>query len=152
MAIVIKSSKKVTIPVENENGEKLGEIVFNPESAGTYKALTEITEAIYKISDKYDSIGELKEIPRGELTPEKEKQARDDFERISKFTGYMTEQIDEIAKAIDSAFGKGTSALILQGGYDIEGLVAFIDGVAPYFKNMREKQVGKYLKDADDVM
>jgi len=152
MAIVIKS-KKVTLPIENEQGEKLGEVVFNPDSAETYKALTEIAELVYKISDKRDSMGELKTIPTGEVeSVEKEKAYRDEFMKINEFTTYMTETIDKIAEAIDSAFGKGTSELILQGGYDIEGLIAFVEGISPYFEGARAKRIDKYVNDDDGVM
>lgn len=154
MAIKLKS-KNVSVDVENENGEVIGKVTFNPEDIGTYNALMEIGDEIYKIDDKYKGVGELKDIPEGNLTEKKDfDEVRTTLNKVIEFTSYTVERVEAIAKKIDKAFGEGTSQLILQGGHDIEGLQAFLEGITPYFKNAHDKRVNKYLKDdkEGDVM
>ncbi len=154
MAIKIKS-KKVSVDVENEKGEVIGKITFNPEDIGTYNALMEIGDEIYKIDDKYKGVGELKGIPEGELTEKKDfDEVRTTLNKVIDFTSYTVERVEKIAEKIDKVFGEGTSQLILQGGHDIEGLEAFLKGITPYFKDAHDKRVNKYVEDKDegDVM
>ena len=154
MAIKLKS-KNVSVDVENENGEVIGKISFNPEDVGTYNAVMAIGAEIGKIDDKYKGVGDIADIPEEKLTEAKDfNEVRGTINRVLDFTSFMVERVDEIAKQIDGAFGEGTSKLILQGGHDLEALRAFLEGITPYFKGAHEKRVNKYLKDDNegDVM
>lgn len=147
MAIKLKS-KNVSVDVENENGEVIGKISFNPDDVGTYNAVMAIGAEVGKIDDKYKGVGDIADIPEEKLSEVKDFEAvRSTINRVLDFTSYTVERVDEIAKQIDSAFGKGTSELILQGGHDIEALQAFLEGITPYFREVHDKRVGKYLKD-----
>lgn len=154
MAIKLKS-KNVSVNVENENGEVIGKISFNPDDIGTYNAVMAIGSEIGKIDDKYKGVGDIADIPQEKLTEIKDfDEVRGTINRVLDFTSYTVERIDEIAKQIDKAFGEGTSKLILQGSHDVEALQAFLEGITPYFKSAHNKRVNKYLKDDNegDVM
>lgn len=154
MAIKLKS-KSVSVDVENEKGEVIGKVSFNPEDLGTYNAVMAIGAEIGKIDDKYKDVSDITDIPEEELSNIKDfKDVRNTINTVIDFTSFLVERVDAIAQQIDSAFGAGTSSLILQGGHDIEALQAFLEGITPYFKSAREKRVGKYLKDTSesDVM
>ena len=154
MAIKLKS-KKVSVDVENEKGEVIGKIAFNPEDIGTYNALMKIGEMVYKIDDKYKEVKDIEDIPEEELKEVKDfEKVRGTVERVLSFAEFTVKRIDEIAEEIDKVFGKGTSELILQGGHDIEALEAFLEGITPYFKDAHDGRINKYLDDKDegDVM
>lgn len=154
MAIKLKS-KNVSVDVEDEKGEVIGKVTFNPDDIGTYNAIMAIGDEIYKIDDKYKGVGEIKDIPTGELTEPKDfDEVRTTLNKVIDFTSYTVEHVDKIAKEIDKVFGEGTSELIMQGGHDIENLQAFLEGITPYFKDAHDKRINKYVEDEKegDVM
>lgn len=154
-AITIAPKNQITLDIVNEKGEKRGEIKFNPRDIRVYNAFMTMSKHIYNVSDKYDSVKDIAEIPEGKLDSVDEyKKVRDTFDKVADFTECAVKQIDEISKELDDVFGKGTSELILQGSYDFELLSEFIQGVAPYFKAAKKERLNKYLddKNENDVM
>jgi len=152
-AIKLKSKVK-TIDLTNENDENIGKITFNPEDIGAYNELLSIGDIITKISENYDSVKEISNIPEGKLESlEKYKDAQNNFDQIGKFTSFVVEQVEKISEKINRIFGNGTSELIFQGGHDLELLSNFIEAVIPYFKSAKKERVNKYLdKTEGDVM
>lgn len=152
-AIKLKSKVK-TIDLENDSGEIIGKISFNPEDIGAYNELLAIGEIITKISEKYDSTKVQNDIPEGKFeSVEQYKVAQNTFSQIGEFTNFVVKQVDLISEKLDKIFGKNTSELIFQGGHDLEQLSDFIEAVIPYFKNAKNKRVNKYLDRTEgDVM
>lgn len=144
-AIKIKSKNK-TLDLENDNGDIIGKITFNPEDIGAYNELLAIGDIIAKISNKYDSIEEIQDIPQGKLdSAEQYKDTQNTFSLIGNFTDYVVKQIDIISDKLNKIFGKDTSELIFQGSHDLELLSDFIEAVIPYFKSAKKERTDKYL-------
>lgn len=105
-AIKLKSKVK-TIDLTNENDENIGKITFNPEDIGAYNELLSIGDIITKISENYDSVKEISNIPEGKLESlEKYKDAQNNFDQIGKFTSFVVEQVDKISEKNKSDFWK----------------------------------------------
>ena len=61
MAIIVKS-KKIKENIEDENGNILGVISYNPEDTTTYTRLTDIMDEILEMNEEMKSLENIKNI------------------------------------------------------------------------------------------
>lgn len=80
-------------------------------------------------------------------------EALDSNEEVDEFglpvnTGERLDYIKEICQflfdKIDQVFGDGTSEKVFQGVYNLDAIGQFFDGISPFIKAARTKQVEKY--------
>lgn len=151
MAIVIKQ-KLVCEDILNENGEKIGEIKFNPNDSRIMSRLSNIVKKISQGIKDLNNLGDMPEISKEQITN------IEDFEKISKdidklCQGYeieenvSTEAINELVEI----FGEDTINAFTSGSKDIELLMPLLDFVMPYVEEARNKQVSKYIPKKDEL-
>lgn len=155
MAIQIKNSF-IAEDIEDENGNKIGEIKFNPEDARIMEKLSKIINDLVDSKKKFDSLGNI-----DENAFKKEVLTSEDFEKYSetyqKFhDGFKIEYNynESIIKDLSEIFGEETINLFTKGSSDADTLMPLIEYIAPIVQERRSKKVNKYLKKnkQSDVM
>ncbi|MCL2354957.1 MAG: hypothetical protein FWC68_03665 [Oscillospiraceae bacterium] len=149
--------KNKKIDVLDEQGNKIGEVCFNPEDVGAYDAFLNILDKIVESQRKVKDIGEIEDFTDEEIENLKGTEdlegLEDTFSKMKAIFQITVDLVDEINKDIDSIFGEGITELFLQGSKDIELLMPLLDGVMPIFQEAREQKTDKYLnKPKNDVM
>ncbi len=155
MAIIVKN-KNIKETIEDENGNVLGEIQYNPEDTTTYSKLCNILDDILKINSKLKEVSGIKNFSEKLNSIDEFEQHSEDFNKIKEAFNFYDEQVDKIIKEIDNIFGKGTCEIMMANSKDIDLLTPLIEGVLPKFKEQRTKKAQKYLNDSSveqlDVM
>lgn len=152
MAIKI-ANKFVVENIENEKGEKIGEIKFNPKDSKIISKLSKIMNDLEESIKKMNEIGKIPEISKEQLDniEDFEKTAKD-FEKIHKAISIENEVISNVIDDLSEIFGKETIECFTSGTHDITSLMPLLDFVTPYIKNERQQRIDKYTNKNDDVM
>lgn len=152
MALQVKTSfiKEDIVDIE---GNKLGEIKFNPKDSRIMKKLAiilkELGDAINKLNDM-----DIKDVPEGKI------EDLEDFENFSKLCNSYVEAsdiennvIEKSIKELSEIFGEDTLNCFTQGTNDIEALMPLLDFVLPYVKDYKNGKVNSYINASkNDVM
>lgn len=156
MALKIKQNI-IKEDIVDEQGNKLGELRFNPGDARIMEKLTKIvndlTEKMKTL--KKIKIPDLKEIKENELDKlEDFEKIGEDFSTLNTVFNLETEAVDNTIKELSEVFGKETINIFTGGTKDIETITPLLEFVMPYVKKAREGKVKKYTiaKENDDVM
>lgn len=153
MAIKIEN-KFVVEDIENENGEKIGEIRFNPNDSKIISKLSKIMNGLEESIKQMNQMGKIPEISETKLESieDFEKMSKD-FEKIHKAISIEDEVIGNAINDLSEIFGKETVELFTGGTYDIMALMPLIDFVTPYIRNARQQKVDEYTnKQNNGVM
>ena len=153
MALTIKNSF-IKEDILDENGNKLGEIKFNPNDSRIMSKLTKIVNELGDSLDKLKSMGEIPKISNEDL------QTIEDFEKVSETFKLMEQGFDIEEKAVDSVldnlsevFGKETINIFTGGTKDVLSVMPLIEYILPYVKDARKNKINKYIdKKTSDVM
>lgn len=153
MAIQIKNSF-ITEDVVDENGNKIGEIRFNPSDSRIMSKLTKIVNDLNESLTKLKDLGDMPKIPKENL------ETIEDFEKVSGIfqtinKGFSIEEsaIDGVIEDLTEVFGKETVELFTGGSKDVLSIMPLIEYVMPYVKKARETKINKYItKKSADVM
>lgn len=153
MALTIKNSF-IKEDILDENGNKLGEIKFNPNDSRIMSKLTKIVNELGDSLDKLKSMGEIPKISNEDL------KTIEDFEKVSETFKLMEQGFDIEEKAVDSVldnlaevFGKETINIFTGGTKDVLSVMPLIEYILPYVKDARKNKINKYIdKKASDVM
>lgn len=153
MALTIKNSF-IKEDILDENGNKLGEIKFNPNDSRIMSKLTKIVNELGDSLDKLKSMGEIPKISNEDL------QTIEDFEKVSETFKLMEQGFDIEEKAVDSVldnlaevFGKETINIFTGGTKDVLSVMPLIEYILPYVKDARKNKINKYIdKKTCDVM
>lgn len=152
MALIIKS-KFIKEDILDENGNKIGELKFNPNDSRIMKKMSTL---IKEFSSAIKEINELDKVkkPTSDLkTLEDFENASDYFEAFDKATDLEISVVDKLIDGLSEIFGRETIELFTQGTKDAESLLPIISFMEPYIKDNRQSQVNKYLdKKSDEVM
>jgi len=152
MALIIKS-KFIKEDILDENGNKIGELKFNPNDSRIMKKMSTL---IKEFSSAIKEINELDKVkkPKSDLkTLEDFENASDYFEAFDKATDLEISVVDKLIDGLSEIFGRETIELFTQGTKDAESLLPIISFMEPYVKDNRQSQVNKYLdKKNDEVM
>lgn len=154
MAIIVKS-KKIKETIEDENGNILGIISYNPDDTTTYTRLTDIMNEILEMNKEMKSLENIKNIPKEAAQDINQfEQYRDSFNDFNKSLHTIENKIQNIKKSIDDIFGEGIANIIMENSNDVELLTPLIEEVLPKFKSARENKINKYIpeKNSNDVM
>ncbi len=153
MALTIKNSF-IKEDILDENGNKLGEIKFNPNDSRIMSKLTKIVNELGDSLDKLKSMGEIPKISSEDL------QTIEDFEKVSGTFKLMEQGFDIEEKAVDSVldnlsevFGEETINIFTSGTKDVLSVMPLIEYILPYVKEARKTKINKYIdKKNSDVM
>lgn len=140
--------------IVDENGNKLGEIKFNPNDSRIMSKLTKIVNDLSDSLNKLKGMGDIPKIPKENL------ETLEDFEKVSGIFKTINEGFEIEEKAVDSVldnltdvFGKETIEVFTGGTKDVLSVMPLIEYVLPYVKKARETKIDKYIsKKTTDVM
>lgn len=156
MALTIKQNI-VKEDLVDENGNKLGELKFNPNDTRIMQKLTKI---VNDLTDKMKNLKKM-DIPSIKSIKNNKLEEIEDFEKLEEDFSKLNEAFDLEEQAIDNTikelsdiFGEDTINVFTSGTKDIETLTPLLDFVMPYVKKAREGKVKKYTikKEDADVM
>lgn len=152
MSLIIKN-KLVKEDIIDENGNKLGEIKFNPDDSSIMKALTEILENLNKSIKKIDEYKniDIKKLDKSSSLKDFE-EASDTIEKLRELFNIEYQTVENAISGLEKVFGKDTIDCFTGGTKDIETLVPLIEFITPYIEKNRKKKVEKYIKNNQDVM
>lgn len=151
MALTIKN-KLVKEDILDENGNKLGELKFNPNDSRIMKIMSSIIQDCKKAIKKIDEYEKIKK-PKDNLeTLEDFEEASEYFEAYDKATDIEMDIVDKMINDLSEIFGKDTVKLFTQGTKDVESLLPIIEFIEPYVKEARQSKVKKYMDNKSDVM
>lgn len=153
MAITIKS-KIIKEELLDENGNKLGELTFNPNDT---RIVNKMSKIIDELGDALTSLKKLGEFPK---IPETAIENIEDFEKIAsdlkKVNTGINVEMDAVSNVINDlidVFGEKTVNIFTEGTMDLLSVLPLIEFVAPHVQKARGEKVNKYLnKNNDDVM
>lgn len=151
MALIIEN-KIVKEDILDKNGNKLGEIKFDPNDSTIMSKLSKITKNLSEAIKKINEVGRINDIPN--ITLEK----LEDFESVETNLNkvneiYTTEYevVESVINDLTEVFGKETMDIITGGSKNINTLSPLIDFIMPYIQEARGKKVNKYMPKSDDV-
>lgn len=152
MSLIIKN-KLVKEDIIDENGNKLGEIKFNPDDSSIMKTLTEILENLNKSIKKIDEYKDIdiKKLDKSSSLKDFE-EASDTIEKLRELFNIEYQTVENAISGLEKVFGKDTIDCFTGGTKDIETLVPLIEFITPYIEKNRKKKVEKYIKNNQDVM
>lgn len=154
MAITIKNSF-IKEDIIDENGNKLGELKFNPNDSRIMKILTEtINDCTNGLKD-LKQIGNIKNISAEDInTIEDLENSSEVFGKIDKACDIELKIVNSVIQKLSEVFGKETIQLFTNGTKDIETLQPVLEFVMPHVKKKRNELVDKYKKKSKttDVM
>lgn len=153
MALKIKN-KFVREDILDEEGNKIGEIKFNPNDSTIMKSLANILEDLSSSIKKIDKYGDVKIPVLNKMSSlEDFERASSSMEKLSEMFNIEYEVIDNSIKPLEKIFGEETINCFTGGTKDIEALLPLIEFVTPYVQKNRSKKVEQYIeKQNDDVM
>lgn len=151
MALTIKS-RLIKEDILDEEGNKIGELKFNPNDSRIMKTLSKLVKEFgnaVKEVKKMDNI----EKPNFDLKNIEEfENASEYFEAFDMATDIEIDVVDKMINGLAEIFGKDTIELFTQGTKDAESLLPIINFIEPYIKENRQGKVNKYLDTNTDVM
>ena len=152
MALIAKNIL-VKEDILNENGEKIGEIKFNPNDGNIIYKLGKIVKDLTTYIDKVKNMEPLPNIQKEEpKTSQEFEQMATAFNKINERLEIEDEAISNVFEELKNIFGEETINLFTMGTKDIDSIMPLIDFVIPYVENARKNKVNKYVNVINDVM
>ncbi len=152
MALTVKTNF-VKEDIIDENGNKLGEIIFNPKDSRIMSKLSIILKEITEAANKVNNI-KIDDIPEGKI------ENIEDFTKFSEIcnkwleaTNIENEIIEKVINELTEIFGEKVINCFTQGTNDLESLMPLIEFILPYIKVYKSERVNSYIPSKnDDVM
>lgn len=153
MALIIKDSF-VKEDIVDENGNKIGEIKFNPNDSRIMSKLTSIVNDLSNDIKQLKNIGEIPNISDNNLTDTTDfEKVSDAFKVIEKGFNIEEAAADSVLNKLSDVFGKETIDIFTGGTKDILSVIPLIEYILPYVKKARETRINKYMnKTQNGVM
>ena len=154
MALIVKNNF-IKEDIKDENGNKLGEIKFNPNDSRIMSKLTKIVNELGNSLDKLKSMGNMPKITNEDLN------TLEDFEKVSDSFKLIEQGFDIEEKAVDcvldnlsEVFGEETINIFTGGTKDVLSVMPLIEYILPFVKEARQNKINKYInkKTSNDVM
>lgn len=145
MALIIKDSF-VKEDIVDENGNKIGEIKFNPNDSRIMSKLTSIVNDLSNDIKQLKNIGEIPNISDNNLTDTTDfEKVSDAFKVIEKGFNIEEAAADSVLNKLSDVFGKETIDIFTGGTKDILSVIPLIEYILPYVKKARETRINKYM-------
>lgn len=148
------NSTKITENIENEKGEIIGKVSFDPNDIGIYKKFLKLIDSIEEKQKFDEKIKELEDIPNFKLNSTEEfEKYRGVFEKLDKKLDNYLEMIAEIKEMSNEVFGNVSEAFEkVCSENSIEPYIELINWATPYFHKGRKEKLNDYLEDSEEVL
>jgi len=150
MSLVIKQNF-VTEDLLDENGNKIGELKFNPNDSRIMGKLSKIVKDADAAMKKLKSMGDMPKLNKRLETLEDFDDAQADIEKVCNAFSLESELVDSVFKDLYEVFGKDTIDIFTSGTKDVQALQPLLDYIMPYISEARSKKVSKYIKKESEL-
>ncbi len=151
MALTIKN-RLIKEDVLDENGNKIGELKFNPNDSRIMKKMSSLVKDFGKAVKEIDKLDKVEKPNLESISIEDFDKASEYFDAFDKATDIEIETTDKLINELSEIFGRETIELFTQGTKDAESLLPIISFIEPYVKKARQSKLDKYLDNKNDVM
>ena len=152
MKIIVKN-KLIKEDIFDEDGNKIGELVFNPNDNRIMNKLYKIVQDAQLALKKLDKLGKMPDVEKlknSTLTSiEDFEKVSDDIDLLCKGGQIETATIEGIFQDLYEIFGKDTINAVTQGTQDLEMIEPIMEFVKPYIEQSRKEKMQKYLKKSN---
>ena len=152
MKIIVKN-KLIKEDIFAEDGNKIGELVFNPNDNRIMNKLYKIVQDAQLALKKLDKLGKMPDVEKlknSTLTSiEDFEKVSDDIDLLCKGGQIETDTIEGIFQDLYEIFGKDTINAVTQGTQDLEMIEPIMEFVKPYIEQSRKEKMQKYLKKSN---
>lgn len=152
MKIIVKN-KLIKEDIFDEDGNKIGELVFNPNDNRIMNKLYKIVQDAQLALKKLDKLGKMPDVEKlknSTLTSiEDFEKVSDDIDLLCKGGQIETGTIEGIFQDLYEIFGKDTINAVTQGTQDLEMIEPIMEFVKPYIEQSRKEKMQKYLKKSN---
>ncbi len=152
MKIIVKN-KLIKEDIFDEGGNKIGELVFNPNDNRIMNKLYKIVQDAQMALKKLDKLGKMPDVEKLKNTTltsiEDFEKVSDDIDLLCKGGQIETDTIEGIFQDLYEIFGKDTINAVTQGTQDLEMIEPIMEFVKPYIEKSRKEKMQKYLKKSD---
>lgn len=152
MKIIVKN-KLIKEDIFDEEGNKIGELVFNPNDNRIMNKLYKIVQDAQLALKKLDKLGKMPDVEKLKNTTltsiEDFEKVSDDIDLLCKGGQIETGTIEGIFQDLYEIFGKDTINAVTQGTQDLEMIEPIMEFVKPYIEQSRKEKMQKYLKKSN---
>ncbi len=152
MKIIVKN-KLIKEDIFDEDGNKIGELVFNPNDNRIMNKLYKIVQDAQLALKRLDKLGKMPDVEKlksSTLTSiEDFEKVSDDIDLLCKGGQIETDTIEGIFQDLYEIFGKDTINAVTQGTQDLEMIEPIMEFVKPYIEQSRKEKMQKYLKKSN---
>lgn len=152
MKIIVKN-KLIKEDIFDEDGNKIGELVFNPNDNRIMNKLYKIVQDAQLALKRLDKLGKMPDVEKlknSTLTSiEDFEKVSDDIDLLCKGGQIETDTIEGIFQDLYEIFGKDTINAVTQGTRDLEMIEPIMEFVKPYIEQSRKEKMQKYLKKSN---
>lgn len=147
---IIVNKKFIKEDILDENGNKLGEIKFNPSDNRIMAKITNIFNTCTNALKKLESKGEIPNLQNTKLeTIEDFENVKDDIQKVCDVIEIESDTISSVFKNLYEVFGKDTIDIFTGGTEDIDLLPPLLEFIAPYVREARKQKVNKYIQNEE---
>lgn len=147
---IIVNKKFIKEDILDENGNKLGEIKFNPSDNRIMAKITNIFNTCTNALKKLESKGEIPNLQNTKLeTIEDFENVKDDIQKVCDVIEIESDTISSVFKNLYEVFGKDTIDIFTGGTEDIDLLTTLLEFIAPYVREARKQKVNKYIQNEE---
>lgn len=147
---IIVNKKFIKEDILDENGNKLGEIKFNPSDNRIMAKITNIFNTCTNALKKLESKGEIPNLQNTKLeTMEDFENVKDDIQKVCDVIEIESDTISSVFKNLYEVFGKDTIDIFTGGTEDIDLLTPLLEFIAPYVREARKQKVNKYIQNEE---
>lgn len=152
MKIIVKN-KLIKEDIFDEKGNKIGELVFNPNDNRIMNKLYKIVQDAQLALKRLDKLGKMPDVEKLKNTTltsiEDFEKVSDDIDLLCKGGQIETGTIEGIFQDLYEIFGKDTINAVTQGTQDLEMIEPIMEFVKPYIEQSRKEKMQKYLKKSN---
>ena len=152
MKIIVKN-KLIKENIFDEDGNKIGELVINPNDNRIMNKLYKIVQDAQLALKRIDKLGKMPDVEKLKNTTltsiEDFEKVSDDIDLLCKGGQIETDTIEGIFQDLYEIFGKDTINAVTQGTQDLEMIEPIMEFVKPYIEQSRKEKMQKYLKKSN---
>lgn len=147
---IIVNKKFIKEDILDENGNKLGEIKFNPSDNRIMAKITNIFNTCTNALKRLENKGEIPDLQNTRLeTMEDFENTKADIQKVCDVIGIESDTISSVFKNLYEVFGKDTIDIFTGGTEDIDLLIPLLEFIAPHVRDARNQKVNRYIQNED---
>jgi len=145
---IIVNKKIIKEDILDENGNKLGEIKFNPSDNRIMAKITNIFNTCTNALKKLENKGKIPDLQNTRLeTMEDFENAKADIQKVCDVIEIESDTISSVFKNLYEVFGKDTIDIFTGGTEDIDLLIPLLEFIAPHVRDARNQKVNHYIQN-----